>query len=819
MATDFELNPVTGKLDLVVAAETFAHADLTDMPDTLGTNSDHDARYLTLDQTTPQTFTNLGSGTGLMKVTAGLLGLDTATYLTAETDPLSLHLDQTTPQAITATDVTITASDEIYYGDATDSGKFKKDTVQGIIDLVSAPFERADGIITPVELNDTLQVTGVVNEADDITGTVDLWELEEGTDCYSTPNYDAKRFKARIYGYDDVYEIYSSNYLETAWADFPPYYYYSYYRYYEWVRFKLNITTNYDKFKVHIIEEDGAEYWFFSETDEMILGDDYEENVDPSDDVMDIIDFEKDYNAEFNGIKINKLKALTPNSPVDNTIELDADTKLSHLRLAGGILADGTVNGFDIPTTFSDARFMWIPSKAALRAGAMTGGESWIEANIGTQSVAFGNEVIASGTNSIAMGTYNNVTGNWSFAAGVGNQVSGAYSQAFGICNTVNTDGAASTYSQAFGNSNLVSGQNAAAFGRSNINDCASMVVFGQYSAATGGSKTNWVDTDPVFVIGNGTGTGSRSNMLTIYKNGNFKTTGIITIDSDSSYIILGDGQDGKLIHNGSGVILQSDVTTATDYLQLRGGTNGIDFNIGATEQITLTDGVLNPTTDSDVDLGTSSLYFKNAFIDQVNTPEVKTNVTSATDLTITTGAAKTLVLGTSVYNDANVGGMALRGGATAPPVTQWVDKDGNNTGIYGLGFAVNDEANGAIEIPHDYKEGTNLSFHIHWGANAAPSGTDYVKWTLTYCVCRAEVVTPNATATSIETAYDTQYEHKFSVFSDITGTNFKIGDQVIFNIKRVTAAGDAYAGVAIAETIGFHYECDTLGSRQIAAK
>ena len=38
--------------------EAIAHADLTDMPDVGGTNTDHDLRYLTLDQTTPQTLIN-----------------------------------------------------------------------------------------------------------------------------------------------------------------------------------------------------------------------------------------------------------------------------------------------------------------------------------------------------------------------------------------------------------------------------------------------------------------------------------------------------------------------------------------------------------------------------------------------------------------------------------------------------------------------------------------------------------------------------------------------------------------------------------------
>lgn len=50
-----------------------------------------------------------------------------------------LKLDQTNPQTITATDTTITASDEIYFGDATDGFKIKKDTIQGILDLTPAP--------------------------------------------------------------------------------------------------------------------------------------------------------------------------------------------------------------------------------------------------------------------------------------------------------------------------------------------------------------------------------------------------------------------------------------------------------------------------------------------------------------------------------------------------------------------------------------------------------------------------------------------------------------------------------------------------------
>jgi hypothetical protein len=43
-------------------------------------------------------------------------------------------------------------------------------------------------------------------------------------------------------------------------------------------------------------------------------------------------------------------------------------------------------------------------------------------------------------------------------------------------------------------------------------------------------------------------------------------------------------------------------------------------FDIAGTNQLTIIDGAMSPVTDSDVDLGTASLYYKNAWIDQVTT-------------------------------------------------------------------------------------------------------------------------------------------------------------------------------------------------------
>ncbi len=68
-----------------------------------------------------------------------------------------------------------------------------------------------------------------------------------------------------------------------------------------------------------------------------------------------------------------------------------------------------------------------------------------------------------------------------------------------------------------------------------------------------------------------------------------------------------------------------NDIDFATD--------NNIIFRAAGADQIKLVDGVLQPVTDSDVDLGTTGVRFKDAYIDTVTTTG---DVTVGGDLTIT---------------------------------------------------------------------------------------------------------------------------------------------------------------------------------------
>ena len=172
-------------------------------------------------------------------------------------------------------------------------------------------------------------------------------------------------------------------------------------------------------------------------------------------------------------------------------------------------------------------------------------------------------------------------------------------------------------------------------------------------------------------------------------------------------------------------------------------------------------------------------------------------------------------------YKDINISGSLLaKPTSSNPDIVNFVDKNGADTTIPTYAFGVDEYVSGGFELQHDYKEGTDLVFHVHFQIIAAPSGTDNVQWRLDYILLRGGVVLePKVTIDSPDTAVTTQYSSYRSDFTAITGTTFKIGDQFMFNLWRVAATGDAFAGDALIQTAGIHYAVNTLGSRLIGTK
>lgn len=143
----------------------------------------------------------------------------------------------------------------------------------------------------------------------------------------------------------------------------------------------------------------------------------------------------------------------------------------------------------------------------------------------GDRSTAIGNGSIASGVESVAVGQFTTASGLLSIATGYSSTASGNFSTAMGI-RTV----AASNHETVIGSDNAI---------RTGTN-------------YTGGAAYVPVATDALFQVGNGFATPSitRSNALTVLKNGKTKIGGYHTTKPDLTLEI--SGTDGVLLPTGT---------------------------------------------------------------------------------------------------------------------------------------------------------------------------------------------------------------------------------------------------------------------------
>lgn len=230
----------------------------------------------------------------------------------------------------------------------------------------------------------------------------------------------------------------------------------------------------------------------------------------------------------------------------------------------GGVVFSGIYGTGTIPATGAGVRLMWYSKKAAFRAGNAVG-SNWDDGNVGNYSAAFGTSTKASGTGSVAIGSSTIASGPYSlaignsttasaedsiatgffgsstslgaFSGGLGSIASGSHSIAYG--QAAQASGANSV---AFNLGSNVSGGNSAGFGYMPVVSAGSAFAAGYKTTASAfssfvigrnnvveGNANSWVDTDPLFVVGNGyqpfygTVGVTYHNAFTIYKNGKIK--------------------------------------------------------------------------------------------------------------------------------------------------------------------------------------------------------------------------------------------------------------------------------------------------------
>lgn len=289
-----------------------------------------------------------------------------------------------------------------------------------------------------------------------------------------------------------------------------------------------------------------------------------------------------DFNLITNNISRFTLKA-------DGNVGIGSSASAARLQIDNGAMLLTGTSG-TIKFNGSGTRMMWLPIKGAIRAGNVTAGQ-WDIDSIGTNSTAFGLNTKASGNTTTAMGYGSQATGSYAMAFGVNTIASGKYSTAFGVNNITSGDNSfalgvsnvsSGKYSVSMGSYAFAIGNFSTAWGIGVTSKASGSFAFGRYNVGNG-DPVNWVGTDPVFEIGNGTKT-VHSNALTVLKNGNMG----ISVSNPSYKLQLSSNSAAK---PGSGTWkvasdrrLKDQVKPFTDGLQTVRNINPVTFHYNGKE-------------------------------------------------------------------------------------------------------------------------------------------------------------------------------------------------------------------------------------------
>ena len=199
---------------------------------------------------------------------------------------------------------------------------------------------------------------------------------------------------------------------------------------------------------------------------------------------------------------------------------------------------------------------------------------------------------------------------------------------------------------------------------------------------------------------------------------------------------------------NGDELILDADadtsITADTD--------DQIDFKVANADQIKLTDGVLAPSSDNDIDLGTSSLEFKDAYFDGTVTSDA--------------GLFDTLGIGTA----RDLGTLHVRTADSSSSVSADADELVlENSGAAGMTIASGTSSTGSIyfsdsgsadigQIQYNHN-GNYLMFRANDGERMRITSSGYVQIGNTSGSARLDVETPEAIVGCLVTCTSASYD------------------------------------------------------------
>jgi hypothetical protein len=294
------------------------------------------------------------------------------------------------------------------------------------------------------------------------------------------------------------------------------------------------------------------------------------------------------------------------------------------------------------------------------------------------------------------------------------------------------------------------------------------------------------------------------------------------TFETTASGISFGDGTyTGSIQIVASGeVYWVNDTTNKNAYISIKDNA-GVSHNVfvavtGATPYARLQHdnvAVLEAISGGVQIIGSSNTF---SLTHDGTDTKIITDVTAASDLIIDCGTNKTLELAEPVWDDIVVATSTVRFGG-ASPVSDQAYKGGS---VASYSNASDNYLYFTIELPHDYKEGTDIKCHFHYVLPVAgsASGVENVKFDLSFCASEGGGAfgSPDTTGTTTFDVQNTAVDDlEIQALHTITGTNLKVSDTLICHLKRDTSVATPYGNPVYVIEVDFHYQKDTMGSRQ----
>ncbi len=181
-------------------------------------------------------------------------------------------------------------------------------------------------------------------------------------------------------------------------------------------------------------------------------------------------------------------------------------------------------------------------------------------------------------------------------------------------------------------------------------------------------------------------------------------------------------------------------------------------------------------------------------------------------DLLIKTDTGYTLELEEPVWNDLSIAMSQARTPASLAPT--WTPYKGTQVPAYSA-TQVN-VLYFSAQLPHSYKEGTNIEFHIHLAYPDAVAGNSV--WYFTYSWANDNEAFPapsNSGQVVIASPGIIDDHQRDEIIASIDGTGKKISSVLLCSIQRTGTHGDDnYGNIIYLVSADFHHQIDTIGSR-----